>query len=319
MACYHPLGAWMHPQTNGRFRLSFLKGYKAGDEQQLIPPTDSDGKPLQFTCIPCGKCIGCRLDYASAWADRLAVEALDFPSEQRWFVTLTYSDGHLPPAGSAGIHTLFPRDCTLFIKRLRSAFPSESIRYFLSGEYGGKFARPHYHLILFGHSFDDLKYHGKNDQGDPYFISRKLDSLWGLGNCVIAEFSWNTASYVARYVIKKVKGPHAAEHYKSLGVVPEFCRSSRRPGIGFNRFDGSSDSYQLPGGRRARLPKSFIEKLKVSDPEAAEFIIAVRRSIGDLITASRASELDQSLDQYLAGQEQVKLIQSKTLKGGLHK
>lgn len=174
-------------------------------------------------------------------------------------------------------------------------------------------------MILFGHSFSDLKYHGKNDRGDPYFISRDLDSLWRLGNCVVTEFTWNTASYVARYVVKKVKGSHASEHYKSLGILPEFCRMSRRPGIGFNRFDSSSDSYQLPSGRRARLPKSFIEKLKISDPEAAEFIIAVRRSIGDLITASRASELNQSLDRYLSDQEQVKLIQSKALKGGLHK
>lgn len=36
------------------------------------------------------------MDYASEWADRLAVEALDFPDDQRWFVTLTYRDGNLP-------------------------------------------------------------------------------------------------------------------------------------------------------------------------------------------------------------------------------
>lgn len=202
MPCYHPLGAYVYIDSSQNKRLRFIPAYKAGDEQRHRLPIGA----YSFTQVPCGKCIGCRLDYASNWADRLCLEALDYPSDRRWFITLTYDDSHLPPLGKCGIHTLFPRDVTLFLKRLRSAYPSEDIRYFYSGEYGeSDNKRPHYHLILFGHSFDDLKYYKANPQGDPLFTSDKLTALWRCGHAVVGEFTWNTAAYTARYVLKRSK------------------------------------------------------------------------------------------------------------------
>lgn len=317
MPCYKPLGAYLRTLSDGTRRAMFIRHYKTGDEQWHRPPVEN-GKPCEFTQIPCGKCIGCRLDYASTWADRLCVEALDFPDHERWFITLTYDDVHLPPLGKCGIHTLSPRDPQLFMKRLRAAFPGERIRFFLSGEYGDRTGRPHYHLILFGHTFSDLTYYSKNDQGDPLFSSFELDKLWGLGHCIVGQFSWNTAAYTARYVLKKIKGKDAKKMYADMGILPEFCRMSRMPGIGFNRFDSTSDSYALPNGRRAGLPKSFIEGLKKSDPDAAEAILAVRRSIGELYASERSLALGMSLPEWLKAQEKIKTTISKTLKGGLH-
>jgi hypothetical protein len=45
------------------------------------------------------------------------------------------------------------RDLQLFFKRLRKAYPDVKLRYFACGKYGEQFARPHYHVILFGKSF----------------------------------------------------------------------------------------------------------------------------------------------------------------------
>ena len=316
MPCYHPLGAYIYVESDSRKRLRFIPGYKAGDEQRHRLPIGAHS----FTQVPCGKCIGCRLDYASNWADRLSLEALDYPSDKRWFVTLTYDDAHLPPLGKCGIHTLFPRDVTLFLKRLRSAYPSEDIRYFYSGEYGESDSkRPHYHLILFGHSFDDLKYYKANDLGDPLFTSEVLSSLWRCGYVVIGEFSWNTAAYTARYVLKKVKGSGAKDLYRDAGILPEFCRMSRRPGIGSRRFSLDSDSYQLPNGRMGSLPKSYLDKMKDVDPDAVDAIKAVRSCIGDMYASERSRSLGTSLSEWLLSEERRKILVSKTLKGGLHR
>ena len=40
--------------------------------------------------IPCGHCIGCRLDYSRSWADRMMLE-LDH-TKKAVFVTLTYDN-----------------------------------------------------------------------------------------------------------------------------------------------------------------------------------------------------------------------------------
>lgn len=314
MPCYKPLGGYLYTLPDGKRRVRFIPRYQVGDEHNCRFPDGAD----EFVQIPCGKCIGCRLDYASSWADRLCVEALDFPSEKRWFLTLTYDDAHLPPAGASGIHTLVPRHLTLWMKRLRRRFPDALVRFYASGEYGDKSGRPHYHVILFGVTFDDLRVIGKTDLGYPLFESPLMESIWSHGKVCIAEFSWNTASYVARYVLKKLKGKGARQAYDRAGIVPEFCRMSRRPGIGFNRYDAHTDSYQLPNGRIGSLPKSFIEKLKKTDPEAAEAILVVRKSIGDLYATERSLALGVSVSEWLKRQSEQREVAAKTLKGGLH-
>ena len=48
--------------------------------------------------IPCGKCLGCRLERARQWAIRCMHEASMY--ELNSFVTLTYNDKFLPANGS---------------------------------------------------------------------------------------------------------------------------------------------------------------------------------------------------------------------------
>lgn len=61
--------------------------------------------------IPCKHCIGCHLDYARDWANRLLIELKDMKCGI--FLTLTYDNDHLPRTKD-GVPTLSKRDIQLF-------------------------------------------------------------------------------------------------------------------------------------------------------------------------------------------------------------
>lgn len=183
--------------------------------------TSKNLEPFQ---VPCGQCIGCRLERSRDWAVRCVHEAKMY--ENNCFITLTYNNENLPANNS-----LFRPHLTKFLKRLRKRY-DHKIRYFGCGEYGDKLARPHYHLILFNHDFDD-KVMFKNGKF-PLYISQSLQELWQYGHSVVAGFSFESAAYTARYCVKKINGANAKEHYGDR--TPEFSAMSRRPGIGYEFF-----------------------------------------------------------------------------------
>lgn len=94
--------------------------------------------------IPCGQCLGCRMDNCRSWADRMMIE-LDH-SKKAVFLTLTYRDEDLPMRYdmSTGevVNTLQKRDLTNFFKRLRKRFAGKELRYYACGEYGSRTHRP---------------------------------------------------------------------------------------------------------------------------------------------------------------------------------
>ena len=90
--------------------------------------------------LPCGKCIQCRLEYARSWAVRCVHEAK--MHEENSFVTLTYSDEHLKNP------KLQYSDFQKFMKRLRFVNNDRKIGVFVTGEYGEKNKRPHWHAIF---------------------------------------------------------------------------------------------------------------------------------------------------------------------------
>lgn len=192
--------------------------------------------------LPCGRCLGCRLETSRRWAVRLMHE--NKMHSQSCFVTLTYNNESLPDFG-----TLVPRHLQLFHKRLHNRLLDErgfGIRYYGCGEYGDLNKRPHYHSLLFGHDFSDKVLYSRNSRGESIFTSASLDELWHdgngapLGSCKIGEITFESAAYVARYCTKKVSGKMREdghyEVYNADGVVaervPEFAHMSRRPGIG---------------------------------------------------------------------------------------
>lgn len=210
--------------------------------------------------LPCGRCIGCRLERSRQWALRCVHESK--MHARNCFVTLTFSPESLAKECVNG--SLDKRHVQLFLKRLRFSFSSSIIRFFACGEYGDALSRPHYHLCLFGFDFDDRVPFSKS--GDYWcYLSASLSKLWTFGHSTVCDFSFDTAAYVARYCIKKVTGDGAAAHYG--GRQPEFSMMSLRPGIGKPWLDkyGKSDvfSYDECIVNRSRCkPPRYYDKLR---------------------------------------------------------
>jgi len=262
MACYSPIDAYRskagRDPTTGKwpivFRLS--EGY-------------SDF-PLK---IPCGQCIGCRLERSRQWATRCVHEAELWPSN--CFITLTYAPEFLPRGINpdtgeidAGAPSLNKRDVVLFLKRLRKKF-GDGIRFFQCGEYGDKGGRPHHHMILFNFDFPDREFFSAN-RGYPLFTSKILSELWPFGLCSVADVTFESAAYVARYVTKKITGVLAHDHYN--GRLPEYITMSRRPGIARYWIDQfASDVYnqdecKVRIGVKTRPPRYYDNIYDLTNP-----------------------------------------------------
>ena len=255
--------------NNDKPKLTFIGHHQFNDMiKQRFP----------YVQVPCGVCLECRIQHARSWADRCVLEAKKH--SHNYFVTLTYDDEHLPAKNS-----LCPDDMTLFIKRLRKHFEPHKIRFLYSGEYGDTSWRPHYHILLFGCPLDDLSYNFKlmengklvNHLRPPkasssLMFSETIYKLWQYkGMISVGEFNYDSAAYVSQYVTKKCN-PNNEKLYKELGIVPEFIRMSRRPGIGADYFEDHLDMHEIgniivPGDGQAHVSsvpryfdKLFIKK-----------------------------------------------------------
>lgn len=303
MSCYHPLvGVWKGEKTaNGK------KKYEIdGNLNPLDCPSAYD-----HIIVPCGHCIGCRLDYSRSWADRMMLELET--AGKGVFVTLTYNNWSIPcsqfedmpedlylpaniPTGydNNGVaylgtgFTLDKRDCQLWMKRLRKKFENIKIRFYLAGEYGETSTnRPHYHVILFGIGLDDLPdlhEFGKNELGQRYYISPMLSETWSRGHVLVSDVSWKTCAYVARYVTKKLNGKYELD-YAVKGHIKEFSLMSRQPGIGKKYLEEHPDCLDYEninistpeGGMKIKIPKFYLNQLKYVPKET------IKESIGGKI------------------------------------
>lgn len=220
MPCYHPMTAYR--SRSGR-----------NPETGLWPITFNvkEGYLDKSLTVPCGKCIGCRLERSRQWAIRCVHEASLY--QNNCFITLTYDDKHIPDCKADQAKVPWKEDYVLFMKKLRKRY-GEGIRFFHCGEYGEQFQRPHHHACLFNFDFED-KVLWSVRNGVRLFRSDALQKLWPYGYSTIGEVTWESAAYVARYVVKKITGDKAEAHYG--GRVPEYITMSRRPGIGKPWFD----------------------------------------------------------------------------------
>lgn len=187
--------------------------------------------------IPCGKCIGCRIDYSRDWADRMTYHSFG-KENSSYFITLTYDDDHLSKLDHSPIYDIYSLskdDMTDFIKSLRNHFRSSELDFYYSSEYGDSSFRPHYHLIIYNLPLDDLEFWKLDNEGQAIYTSELIHRLWKKGLCSVQSFAWLNAAYTASYVEKKRDGRLAAE-YQALGILPEFCRMSRRPGLAYDFY-----------------------------------------------------------------------------------
>lgn len=278
MGCYRPLIRYEHTENLTMNKDGTLSPYskiytleRTGYENYEDIP-EIKGK-WKTQLIPCGKCIGCRLEYSRQWANRGFLESK--LHEENYFITLTYDDEHLPmkdfvkvpkqqselekkiegekfiiyPRTEEWTGTLNKRDVQLFFKRLRKRIGKFS--YMCAGEYGEKNGRPHYHAILFGAHFEtETFYNSRNINNNFYWQNDVIEECWteevgrgavgagrSLGFSNISIANWNTIAYTARYITKKQYGKASDEWYASLGRDKEFFVTSRNPAIGKEYFN----------------------------------------------------------------------------------
>jgi hypothetical protein len=270
MPCYHPLTAYQCADGSIVFQ-----------ERRWF-------NTVKTLSLPCGQCIGCRLERSRQWAMRCMHEAQ--LHENNCFITLTYDNTHLPSDGS-----LHYQDFQRFIKRLRKKFGNTRIRYYMAGEYGENFGRPHFHACIFGHDFHDKKLWKRSPSGSMLYRSEDLELLWPFGYSSIGDVNFESAAYVARYIMKKVTGNNAKQHYtetdQETGEIttrkPEFNKMSLKPGIGYDWYkqyknDVYPHDYVIIKGKKVKPPKFYDKKYKSDYPYEFDEILYKREINGKL-------------------------------------
>ena len=296
MPCYHPMPAVR--MSDGSVK--FISRNKRG--------VDGD---LQ---LPCGQCIGCRLERSRQWAVRCLHEASIH--EFNTFITLTYNESSMPAGGS-----LCYRDFQLFMKRLRKVVGK--VTFYCGGEYGEELSRPHYHACIFGYDFPDKVYFKKSADGSKLYTSELLAKLWphGLSSCGSVTFA--SAAYIARYCVQKVNGDRAKSHYETItddgeviDRVPEFNHMSLKPAIGkrwLERYqtDVYPRDYVVVNGVKTKPPAYYDVLFEKENPGVFSELVAQREL--DMAVLQRANHLEFWPDR-MAVKETVQLARSNMLK-----
>jgi hypothetical protein len=278
MPCFYPLTAWYSKEVNPSGRRSMVFNNK-----YALQPDD----PIN---LPCGRCVGCRLERSKQWAIRCYHEASMY--DNNCFITLTFAPEHLE--NRCNPWSVDVRDFQLFMKRLRKKFvpknpycsetqkelydrfrEENAIRFFHCGEYGDLNRRPHYHACLFNFDFEDKELWKITDAGSRLYISDTLSELWPYGFSTIGDVTFESAAYVARYIMKKITGDAAEEHYlnKETGEIlsPEYITMSRNPGIASKWLEEYMDDvyphdYVVVNGVKCKPPKFYDSRLQLSRP-----------------------------------------------------
>lgn len=318
MPCYHPLTGYYAREVNETGKRSLVF---SADKALLEVPVQ----------VPCGRCIGCRLDRSLSWALRCVHEASLY--DENCFITLTFSDDNLCS------RSLSVADFQKFLKRLRKFISPRKVRYFHCGEYGENFSRPHHHACLFGYDFPD-KVLFSDKRGVKLYTSEILSKLWPYGYSTIGDVTFDSAAYVARYILKKwakeydgyivrgLRDEAGKELYESMrvfsdedrkknfygGRVPEYVTMSRRPGVGAEwiaKF--ASDIYPsgfalTSAGIKVRPPKFYDNIFELDN--TLEFAMLKSKRLERAMSNRNNTNSRRNIE------EQVKLSRIKQLKRG---
>lgn len=209
--------------------------------------------------LPCGRCPNCLKRRIDGWVFRLSYHMRSVKSS--FFVTLTYDNASCPVSDN-GFMTLRSRDVQLYFKRLRRSLGDSSsvpdnlrLKYYVSGEYGTKTFRPHYHAIVFN--------------ADPDSIVK----CWHHGHVDVRPVNTSRIAYVLKYITKYRMSKRQSLHARDDRVRP-FSFMSK--GLGRSWLDnpdnllkhkGNTDQpfLRLPGGQRIAIPRYYKSRLYTAE------------------------------------------------------
>lgn len=227
----------------------------------------------QVITAACNKCNYCLHDRRMDWCFRIKEHIRDCISGS--FVTLTYDNEHLPLTEDGKYMTLKKSDLIRFhknvrqentrtllrIKKRKRLSPGEykalkkkwKISYYSIGEYGSRFHRPHYHLLLFNMH--------------PLTL-QAIQKQWPKGMLYVGSVTGASVNYVTSYLIEPFQSKNPNEQRQ-----PRFNIMSKGIGSGYlirarewhrtNAFSNEDDKryYAIVDGVRQRLPRYYKERL----------------------------------------------------------
>ena len=197
--------------------------------------------------VPCGKCFACRSRKKSQSVFRIDAHRRFSQSKNCFFVTLTYADefvpysyqkvdyrtGELLEEINSDTPILNPNDIVRFFKRFRR-YSDAKVKYFYVGEYGDKFDRPHWHIILhtdlnwyetkeaIKHAWSVSTYTGDLRPGSFIVCGDYTTFRRSIGRISVSSVTMRRIRYCAKYVVKD---------NNSSALVPKFARWSKKYGI----------------------------------------------------------------------------------------
>lgn len=340
MPCYYPIEA-VQPFPGAPLQLF------ARDQKHLRDKIH--GRKLQ---VPCNQCSGCRKRQSLEWALRCTHEVQ--MHRYNCYLTLTYDDNNLPPnrslrhsdyvafmkatrnalsrgwIGLRADETLLPSALRLGGRNRQrlniaageyGALPHTPIKFYMAGEYGELYGRPHYHAILFGMDFPDMLYHGKSKAGEKIYTSATLQRLWPHGYSSLGTATFASAAYISRYITKKRTGDGNKKDYEILDMetgeiikrAKEYNCMSRASGIGKEWIHHyTSDVYTLDKvisktGRALRPPRYYDKQYKRLDAAHLRHLKHARE-------LEALAQQEHHTPERLAVQEIVQLRRDQALK-----
>lgn len=188
---------------------------------------------VKLVPIPCNNCDQCRLQRANEWVTRIICE-YQTNGKKGCKIDLTYNPDHVPDG-----YVLKKSDYQGFVRRLRTYLSRHDknytgFKYYIGGEYGETYGRPHYHIIIIGWEPSDLEQIGLSNTGYPMYRSSTIDQNWTTGKgksksnngfATIEPLTVETISYATRYTNKK------SGKAKINKGVHEFQAQSQRIGL----------------------------------------------------------------------------------------
>lgn len=204
-------------------------------------------KSGQIYRCSCGHCEQCKRARSREWSLRLTHELAAHPRSM--FLTLTYDDDHLK--GWVLSPTLDKVDIYTFLTSMkaRCKYIHLPLSYYGCGEYGDKYGRPHYHVILFGID-------------NTIFTEERLTEFWGQGDVQLDFVNLKVIHYVTGYVRKKLYKNHLKQDVYGERLAPfSFCTR----GLGLehakkNRYLINNTKSCTLNGERVSIPRYYLKK-----------------------------------------------------------
>lgn len=223
--------------------------------------------------------------------------------DQSYFITLTYDNDHLPKSnnGYMSLSRKDARDYTHRLKRLCRAKKLMKPVYRLVGEYGSRFKRPHYHLILFG--------------AKGYEFEQALESAWTTNGIprgqVRIEAMRSTSqaiSYASKYQAKQHRPiKHAREDWQREFTnvthgLPDIYVAKMKDW----HLTDIENRYYIPGKAGAKLPMPRSYADRIYTPEQKEIAVTAALLRRDKCMQYEAGKQGKEMDEILRNQTEYR-------------